>query len=187
MPLGKAKAFLEKMGRNGGKQEGGKVVEIWHATALQPKSGERKGASLTNSHVTPSSPNCMLSRLNQAERVATNGRSTNSETVYSRNVSRRVRFLLESVPSPQEVRGLETSNRSVKVKRVLNTSNFPDGHGLRALLKLSVRILRLAHRLKIVMVPRHIAGQLNVHADLASRTGQVIPSEWSLVTESFYG
>ena len=35
------------------------------------------------------------------------------------------------------------------------------------------------------MVPRHIAGQLNVLADLASRTGQEIPSEWSLATESF--
>ena len=55
----------------------------------------------------------------------------------------------------------------------------------RALLKLSMRILRLAHRLQIGMVPRHIAGQLNVLADLASRTGQVIPSEWSLATESF--
>ena len=97
------------MDRNGGKQEGGKVVEIRHATALQSKNDERKGASLTNSHVTrtppPSPLNCMLSRLNQAEHVATNARSTNSETVYSRNVSRRVRFLLESVPSPQEVRG----------------------------------------------------------------------------------
>ena len=44
-----------------------------------------------------------------------------------------------------------------------------------ALLKLSMRILRLAHRLPIVIVPRHIAGQLIVFADLASRTGQVIP------------
>ena len=60
-----------------------------------------------------------------------------------------------------------------------------EGERSRALLKLSMRILRLAHRLRRVMVPRHIAGQLNVLADLASRTGQVIPSEWSLATESF--
>ena len=51
---------------------------------------------------------------------------------------------------------------------------------LPAFLKLSMRTIRLAHRLKIVMVPRHIAGQLNMLADIASRTGQVIPSEWSL-------
>ena len=55
----------------------------------------------------------------------------------------------------------------------------------RALLKISMRILRLAHRMQINTVPRHFAGQLNVLADLASRAGQVIPSDWSLSTKSF--
>ena len=44
-----------------------------------------------------------------------------------------------------------------------------------------------AHQLQIVMVPRHIAGHLNVLADLASRTGQVIPSKWSLVGSTISG
>ena len=69
------------MDRTGGKQEGGKVVKIRHVPALQPKSGEREGISLTNSHVSPPTLNCMISRRNQTERVATNDRSTNSETV----------------------------------------------------------------------------------------------------------
>ena len=40
-----------------------------------------------------------------------------------------------------------------------------------SLLKLSMRILKLAHKLQLTIVPRHIAGQLNVLADLASRSG----------------
>ena len=75
-------------GISGGKQEGGKVVEIRHVTTLQPKSGEKRGISVLTCKSPP--PNCILSRFNQVERVATNGRSINSETVYSRNVSKRV-------------------------------------------------------------------------------------------------
>ena len=41
-----------------------------------------------------------------------------------------------------------------------------------ALLRLSHRILKLAYDLQIRLYPQHIAGHLNVLADLASRTGQ---------------
>lgn len=55
----------------------------------------------------------------------------------------------------------------------------------RSLTKLTRRIFQLAHRWKISLIPQHIAGQLNVLADLASRAGQVIPSEWA-VSESLF-
>ena len=54
-----------------------------------------------------------------------------------------------------------------------------------ALLRLSHRILKLAYDLHIRMYPQHNAGHLNVLADLASRTGQVIPSEWAVATPTF--
>ena len=54
-----------------------------------------------------------------------------------------------------------------------------------ALLKVSTRVLKLAHKLQITMVPIYFAGQLNILADPVSHTGQVIPSERSLSTKSF--
>ena len=54
-----------------------------------------------------------------------------------------------------------------------------------ALFCLSHRILKFAYDLQIRMYPQHIAGHLNVLADLASRTGQVIPSEWTVATPTF--
>ena len=60
-----------------------------------------------------------------------------------------------------------------------------DGTRSRSLSKLSRRILLLAHSLQITLVPRHITGQLNVLADLASRVDQVVPSEWALTSEAF--
>ena len=55
----------------------------------------------------------------------------------------------------------------------------------RSLLKLTTRILQLAHDLGIQILPRHITGQLNVLADLASRSGQIVPSEWALSPQAF--
>ena len=54
-----------------------------------------------------------------------------------------------------------------------------------ALMKLTTRILSLAHAEGITIVAKHIAGQNNVLADLASRMGQVIPAEWTLTQEAF--
>ena len=54
-----------------------------------------------------------------------------------------------------------------------------------SLLKLTTRILQLAHDLGIQILPRHITGQLNVLADLASRSGQIVPSEWALSPQAF--
>ena len=48
-----------------------------------------------------------------------------------------------------------------------------------------MRILKLAYALQLTIVPRHIAGQLNVLADLASRLGHMIPSKWSLPPRMF--
>ena len=62
--------------------------------------------------------------------------------------------------------------------------NFHDrkqgGTGSRLLLKLTGRILLLADQLQIQLILRHITGQPNVLANLASRMNQVVPSEWSL-------
>ena len=55
----------------------------------------------------------------------------------------------------------------------------------RSLLKLTTRILRLAHELGIQILPRRITGQLNVLAVLASRSGQIVPSEWALSPQAF--
>ena len=55
----------------------------------------------------------------------------------------------------------------------------------RSLLKLTTLILRLAHDLGIQILPRHITGQLNVLADLASRSGQIVPLEWALSPQAF--
>ena len=43
----------------------------------------------------------------------------------------------------------------------------------------------LVHSLKMTVIPRHITGHLKVLADLASRVGQVVPSEWALSSEAF--
>ena len=69
-----------------------------------------------------------------------------------------------------------------------SSSVFKKGVGTRScalLSKLSCRILKLAFSMNVTMVPRHIAGQLNVLADLASRMGQMVPSEWALSKEAF--
>ena len=54
-----------------------------------------------------------------------------------------------------------------------------------ALLRLTFRIWKLAEQLKVMIIPRHIAGQRNVLADLASRKGQVLPAEWSLTPQAW--
>ena len=54
-----------------------------------------------------------------------------------------------------------------------------------ALMRLAFRIWKLAEQLKVTIVPRHIAGQRNVLADLASRQGQVLPTEWTLTDKAF--
>ena len=54
-----------------------------------------------------------------------------------------------------------------------------------ALQRLTFRVLSLAHTMNIQVIPRHIAGHLNALADLASRHGQVVPSEWSLAEHTF--
>lgn len=54
-----------------------------------------------------------------------------------------------------------------------------------SLTKLAGRIHRLAHEKQITLMPQHIAGQLNVLADLASRVNQVIPSEWTVSDRLF--
>ena len=55
----------------------------------------------------------------------------------------------------------------------------------KSLTKLTRRVLELAHSKGITVVARHIVGQLNVLADLASRIGQVIPSEWAVSDDLF--
>ena len=54
-----------------------------------------------------------------------------------------------------------------------------------ALLELMILISELARRLDCRLVAKHIAGKLNVVADLASRVGLVVTSEWQLSPEAF--
>lgn len=53
------------------------------------------------------------------------------------------------------------------------------------LLKLTKKVLLLARSLGCVLQARHLRGALNVVADLASRKGKVIATEWRLVDSSF--
>jgi hypothetical protein len=53
------------------------------------------------------------------------------------------------------------------------------------LLELTVETVRLAESLNCRLVARHIAGKLNVLADLASRSKQVVSSEWKLSLKAF--
>ena len=61
--------------------------------------------------------------------------------------------------------------------------NRQGGHSL-ALLHLTFRIWKLAEQLKVMIIPGHIAGQRNVLADLASRKGQVLQSEFAMSRRS---
>ena len=58
--------------------------------------------------------------------------------------------------------------------------NKQGGTRSRSLLKLARRILLLARQNQITITARHLAGHLNVLADLASRVGQVVATEWRL-------
>ena len=46
-------------------------------------------------------------------------------------------------------------------------------------------VFELAQKLKITIIPHHIPGQLNALADMASRAGQIIASEWTLSKTMF--
>jgi len=63
--------------------------------------------------------------------------------------------------------------------------NRQGGTRSKALLKLVTRIHLQAHAMGVVIHARHIAGEANVLADLASRAGQIIPSEWTLSQRAF--
>ena len=54
-----------------------------------------------------------------------------------------------------------------------------------ALLKLVTRVWILANKWGITLVPEHIRGSHNVLADLASRSEQVLPAEWTLTTQAW--
>ena len=55
----------------------------------------------------------------------------------------------------------------------------------KSLTKLARKIALLAFENEITLVPRHIAGQCNVLADLASRVNQIVPSEWTVTNDLF--
>ena len=80
-----------------------------------------------------------------------------------------------------------TTESSADLDRQLHYSGVSEEGGTRsqALLRISHRILKSAYDLQIRLYPQHIAGHLNVLADLASRTGQVIPLEWAVATPTF--
>ena len=103
------------------------MVEVRHATKVQPKGSEGTRAPETDSIVSPSLGS-VLSRSGQTGRVRCNGRSASSKTMHSRDVSHRVRFFLPGIPSTEKVRGLETSDRSLKAKRVPDPSHVSNGH-----------------------------------------------------------
>ena len=101
---GKAKAFLDTVGGNGGKQKSGPLAEIRLTTPFQSGHGTRKGSPGTNS-VVPSSSSGTLSRSRQTGRVRRNDSSTNTKAVYSRDVGNRARFLFSGISGPQKVGG----------------------------------------------------------------------------------
>ena len=52
--------------------------------------------------------------------------------------------------------------------------------------QLTRELLNLAHKNDITLQAHHLAGELNAVADLLSRKGQVIKTEWQLHKDSFY-
>ena len=65
---GKAKAFLDTVGGNGGKQKSGSLAEIRPTTPFQSRLGTKKGSPSTNS-VVPLSVDNALPRSCQIRRV----------------------------------------------------------------------------------------------------------------------
>ena len=55
-----------------------------------------------------------------------------------------------------------------------------------ALLQLTGRILRMAFQHQVTILPVHLKGELNVLADLASRRGLVVQTEWCLARPAFH-
>ncbi len=51
--------------------------------------------------------------------------------------------------------------------------------------QVACRILKWAHHHQCVLYPIHLAGSLNVVADLASRVGHVVSTEWALSPRCF--
>ena len=82
----------------------------------------------------------------------------------------------------------DATSDSADTHRQYDSSSVSEESGetrSRSLTKLASRILLLAHQNGITILPQHIRGQLNVLADLASRVGQVVPSEWAVDNELF--
>ena len=92
------------MGGNGGKQKSGSLAEIRPTTPVQSRLGKKEGSSSTNS-IVPLSVDNALPRSCQTRRVRRDDSSVNTETVYSRDVNNRVRFLFSGISGPQKVGG----------------------------------------------------------------------------------
>ena len=92
------------------------MIEVRHATKVQPKGSVGTRAPEADSIVSPSLGS-VLSRSGQTGRVRCNDRSACSKTMHSRDISHRVRFFLPGIPSTEKVRRLETSDRFLTAKR----------------------------------------------------------------------
>ena len=115
------------MGGNGGKQKSGSLAEIRTTTPVQSRLGKKEGSASTNS-IVPLSVDNALPRSCQARRVRRDDSSVNTETVYSRDVNNRVRFLFSGFSGPQKVGGVEARDRSIKAQRISHTGDLSDGH-----------------------------------------------------------
>ena len=88
----------------GGKQKSGSLAEIRPTTPFQSGLGTKEGSPSTNSVVLLSFDNT-LPRSRQTGRVRRDDSSTNTKTVYSRDVSKRSWFLFSGISGPQKVGG----------------------------------------------------------------------------------
>ena len=124
----KNKIFSKRMAQYRGKQTGPSMDSVRLPTALQKRFDRFKKSSKTDE--TSASPGCyaILKQSGETASVGSIDSGLASQTLHKRDGRSRGRIFLSSVPSPQEIRGLEVGDRSITVEPISSASDFHDGH-----------------------------------------------------------
>ena len=115
------------MGGPGSQQTHSPLAPVRISPPIQPGGDKEQVFPQTISECASKSKN-KLSRQSKARSINCNDRSVVRKEVYSGNGRNRVRFLLPSVLGPQEIRGVETSDRLVNAKQIALSSDVRNGH-----------------------------------------------------------
>ena len=120
-------AFLNRMGKAGGKSESPSLDQVRLPAAVRSKLGKVFRHARLVGKSSPLSSNELQGRREAASVVGPRRRPS-SQTVHQGNESGGERFLFSGVPSTKEIRWVETSDRPVPVKQVASSSHVSDGH-----------------------------------------------------------